>query len=128
MFIVITLLFFRFGTSTDFYTVFGFTFSQTFCKIYISTVISTLNRKIIGWKRAELLLCICRDIIIFSSIELYLLKYSDYCLHLHCYIQKILADMSFGLLQVFHGELRSLQRTLNWMLFLNSRHILFKFF
>ena len=45
------------------------------------------------------------------------LEYSDYC-HLNCYTHNILANMSFGLLQVFHVELRSLQWTLNRTLYL----------
>ena len=34
----------------------------------------------------------------------YYLEYSDYCLHLYCYIHNISADASFGLFQVFHVE------------------------
>ena len=37
----------------------------------------------------------------------YYLKYSDYRPHLYLYNHTILADMSFGLLQVFHLELGS---------------------
>ena len=32
--------------------------------------------------------------------SLHHLVYSDYCLHLYCYTHDILADASFGLLQV----------------------------
>ena len=44
--------------------------------------------------------------------NLYYLEYSDYCLPLHCYIHNILANMLFGLLQVFLIKLRYLHRTL----------------
>ena len=37
--------------------------------------------------------------------------YSDYWLHLYCYTQNILVDMSFGLLQEFYVELWSPPRT-----------------
>ena len=51
----------------------------------------------------------------------YHLEYSDYCLHLYCYIHKILTDMTFGLLQVFHIKLRSLHRISNGTLYLIHR-------
>ena len=41
--------------------------------------------------------------------KFYHLVYSDYCLHPYFYICKVLANVSFGLLQVFHVKLRSLQ-------------------
>ena len=37
----------------------------------------------------------------------YYLEYLDYLPHLYCYTHNVSADMSFGLLQVFHVELRS---------------------
>ena len=40
----------------------------------------------------------------------YDLEYTDYSLYLHCYML-VLADVSFGLLQVSHVELGSLHRT-----------------
>ena len=43
----------------------------------------------------------------------YNLEFSNYCLHLYCYIHNVLADVSFGLLQVFLVELRCLYATLN---------------
>ena len=41
----------------------------------------------------------------------YRLEYSKFWRHLHCYTYNVSADMSFGLLQVFHVELESLRRT-----------------
>ena len=32
----------------------------------------------------------------------YHLEYSDFCLHLYCYIHSVSVDASFGLLLVFH--------------------------
>ena len=46
-----------------------------------------------------------------KSDNLYCLEYSDYCLH--CYTHDVLANVSFGLPQIFHAEFRSLHRTLN---------------
>ena len=45
----------------------------------------------------------------FTVSSFYHFEYSDHCLHLH----NVLADTSFGLLQVYYIELRSLHRTLN---------------
>ena len=40
--------------------------------------------------------------------DFYRFEYSDYCLHLYCYIHNILADMSFGLLQAFLNGIRTI--------------------
>ena len=53
--------------------------------------------------------------------DFYHLEYLDYCFHLHCYTLSVLANVSFGLHQVFYVELRSLYRTLNWTLYLIQR-------
>ena len=42
----------------------------------------------------------------------YYLEYSDYWLHLYGYNHNFSADMSFGLLQVFHVELMSITQNL----------------
>ena len=49
--------------------------------------------------------------------EFYHSGFTDYYLHLYCYIHNVSADMSFGLLQVF-VELGSLQGTSNHVLYL----------
>ena len=46
------------------------------------------------------------------------LKYSDYRFNLYCYIHKVSADASFGLLPAFLIELRSLHGTLNRIFYL----------
>ena len=48
--------------------------------------------------------------------DLYHLQYSDYC-H-HHYTPNVSAVMSFGLFQVFYGELESIQKTTNRNLYL----------
>ena len=50
----------------------------------------------------------------------YLSRFSDYCLHLNCYIHNVSADMSSGLLQVLLVELVSLHETSNHVLYLIS--------
>ena len=45
-------------------------------------------------------------------------EYSDY--YLHCYLHKVSTDATLGLLQVFHVELRSTQRSLSGKNCLNS--------
>ena len=52
---------------------------------------------------------------IFWTSDCLLLKYSVYRLHLYCYAHNVLADMFFGLLQVFHIEIRSRQRISNFI-------------
>ena len=52
-----------------------------------------------------------------KSDNFYHLKYSDYCLHLHCYTHNVSANMSFNLL-VFHVEFGDLHRTLNCTVYL----------
>ena len=42
----------------------------------------------------------------------------------YCFIHNVSADASFGLLQVFFVELRSLYRTLNWILSSESQIVL----
>ena len=39
-----------------------------------------------------------------KSDNFYHIEYSDYHLHLHCYTHNVSANMSFGLLQVFHAK------------------------
>ena len=41
------------------------------------------------------------------------LFYSDNCLNLYCYIHIVSTNISFGLFQVFHVELGSIDDTLN---------------
>ena len=48
----------------------------------------------------------------------YILEYSEYWSHLHFYSHNLSADMSFSLLQVFHGAPWNLHKTLNWTLYL----------
>ena len=45
--------------------------------------------------------------------------FSDYYLHLYCYIHNVLADVFSGFLQVFLIELRSQHGTSNQVLYLN---------
>ena len=42
--------------------------------------------------------------------KFYNLEYLEYCLQLYGYIHNVLADASFGFLQVFLVELRSIQK------------------
>ena len=61
---------------------------------------------------------LCRLRVLNISVRVYIpnfyhLKFSDYYLHLYCYIQNISVDASFDLLQVLYVELGSLQGTLN---------------
>ena len=48
-----------------------------------------------------------------SEIKVDNFYHLEYCFHFHCYTHNVSADISFGLLQVFHVELESLHRPLN---------------
>ena len=64
---------------------------------------------------------------VFIFIICYYLEYSDCWPHLCCYTHNVSTDKSFGLLQVFHVSFESLQRILNWTLYLNQWCWLFHF-
>ena len=57
-------------------------------------------------------------LVVWISDVFYHSEFSDYYLHLYCYIHNILADLFSGLLQVFLVKLGSLHRTLNSVLYL----------
>ena len=53
----------------------------------------------------------------------YYLDYSDYCLHLHCYLYNVSADVPSGLLQVFLVGLWNLLFALgNLLVVIGSHH------
>ena len=54
----------------------------------------------------------------YFDIRVFYSGFSDYGLHLYCYIHKVLADIFSGLFQVFLVELGSLKGTSNLVLYL----------
>ena len=65
---------------------------------------------------------------IFSTLALfYYLEYSNDWPHLYCCNQNVSAEMSFGLLQMFHVKLEIPHIISNWTLYLNDRGRLFQF-
>ena len=58
--------------------------------------------------------------------EFYHSGFSDYCLHLYCYIYNVSADMSSGLLQVF-VELEILHGTSNHVFYLIQKKSEYEF-
>ena len=51
-----------------------------------------------------------------ENLDFYHKRFSNYCLHLYCYIHNVLADMSSNILQVF-VKLGNLHGTSNYALY-----------
>ena len=62
-----------------------------------------------------------------TKLNYYYLGYSNFWPHLYCFNHNVSADMSFGLLQVFHVELGNPHSISNWTLYLIHTSKLFQF-
>ena len=59
-------------------------------------------------------------------VNYYYLEYSDSRPHLYFYNNLVSVDVSFGLLQVFHGEFESSHRISNLIIYLNHRGTIYQ--
>ena len=82
------------------------TFVTIWCEILFTTFVKRRRNIIVVW------------ISKMKIDDFYHSGFSDFCLHLYCYIHTVSAKISSGLLQMFLIKLRSLHRTLNSIFYL----------